>query len=98
MENSPQPVPSGPTPVLNLSGGDILIVPVDDPELSKYYYLVIAGCIFFGAERQGRGSQGGPEGYGTRVWKGWEEGVLKARKKNRGIYAKMLNIPQPKKG
>ncbi|XP_073235787.1 dynein heavy chain domain-containing protein 1-like [Porites lutea] len=33
MENSPQPVPSGPTPVLNLSGGDILIVPVDDPEL-----------------------------------------------------------------
>ena len=40
----------------------------------------------------------GPMGYGTRVWKGWEEGVLKARKKNRGIYAKMLNIPQPKKG
>ena len=58
MENSPQPVPSEPTPVLNLSGGDILIVPVDDPELSKYYYLVIAGCIFFGAEGQGRGSPG----------------------------------------
>ena len=42
MESSPQPVPSGPTPVLNLSGGDILIVPADDPELSKYYYFVIA--------------------------------------------------------
>ena len=51
-------MPSGPTPVLNLSGGDILIVPVDDPELSKYYYLVIAGCIFFGAKGQGRGSPG----------------------------------------
>ena len=23
----------------------------------------------------------GPMGYGTRGWKGWEEGVLKARKK-----------------
>ena len=97
MENSPQPVPSGPTPVLNLSGGDILIVPVDDPELSKYYYLAIAGCISFDAEGQGRGSQGGPEGYRTWGWKGWEEGVLKEPKK-RGIYAKMLNIPQPKKG
>ena len=39
----------------------------------------------------------GPEGYGTRGWKGWEEGVLKEPKKG-GIYAKMLNIPQPKKG
>lgn len=58
MENSSRPVPSGPTPVLNLSGGDILIVPVDDPELSKYYYLVIAGCISFGAGGQGRGSPG----------------------------------------
>lgn len=58
MENSPQSVPSGPTPVLNLSGGDILIVPVDDPELSKYYHLVIAGCISFGAEGQGRGCPG----------------------------------------
>ena len=51
-------MPSGPTPVLNLSGGDILIVPADDPELSKYYYLVIAGCISFGAGGQGRGSPG----------------------------------------
>ena len=51
-------MPSGPTPVLNLSGGDILIVPVDDPELSKYYNLVIAGCISFDAEGQGRGNQG----------------------------------------
>lgn len=58
MESSPQAVPSGPTPVLNLSGGDILIVPADDPELSKYFYLVIAGCISFGAGGQGRGSPG----------------------------------------
>ena len=58
MENSPQPVPSGPTPILNLSGGDILIVPADDPELSKYYYLVIAGCISFGTGGQRRGRPG----------------------------------------
>ena len=51
-------MPSGPTPILNLSGGDILIVPADDPELSKYYYLVIAGCISFGAGGQRRGRPG----------------------------------------
>ena len=58
MENSPQPVPSGPTPILNLTGGDILIVSADDPELSKYYYLVIAGRISIGAGGQGRGRPG----------------------------------------
>ena len=35
IEGSPQPVPSGPTPVITLSGGNILIVSADDPELGK---------------------------------------------------------------
>lgn len=82
MESSPQLVPSGPTPVLNLSGGDILIVPADDPQLSKYYYLVIAVYPLV-QEDMGAGAQKirGPEKYGRREWKGWKEGVLKGRKK-----------------